>query len=141
MSDGIHIRLETLTRGAETARPASSSSCAQATPGDLPGKAQASGLGRRTFFLETFGCQMNEHDSEKVAGVLLARGYRQVQTAEAASLVLYNTCSIREKAAQKLFSRLGVYRDAPNLANGRRQQIAVLGCVAQQEGEAIFSRA
>ena len=64
-----------------------------------------------TFFLETFGCQMNEHDSEKVAGVLLSRGYRQVESPDAASLILYNTCSIREKAAQKLFSRLGEYRD------------------------------
>ena len=53
---------------------------------------------------------MNEHDSEKVAGVLLARGYRQVESAEAANVVLYNTCSIREKAAQKVFSRLGECR-------------------------------
>jgi tRNA-2-methylthio-N6-dimethylallyladenosine synthase len=64
----------------------------------------------RSFYLETFGCQMNEHDSEKVAGVLLARGYRQVETVEAASVVLYNTCSIREKAAQKVYSRLGEFR-------------------------------
>ncbi|MGB2632768.1 MAG: tRNA (N6-isopentenyl adenosine(37)-C2)-methylthiotransferase MiaB [Candidatus Acidiferrum sp.] len=66
--------------------------------------------GRGTFYLETFGCQMNEHDSEKVAGVLLARGYRQVESVEAANVVLYNTCSIREKAAQKVFSRLGEFR-------------------------------
>jgi tRNA-2-methylthio-N6-dimethylallyladenosine synthase len=92
---------------------------------------------RGTFYLETFGCQMNEHDSEKVAGVLLSRGYRQVESAEAASLILYNTCSIREKAAQKLFSRLGEYRDRPD----RGQTIGVLGCVAQQEGERIFHRA
>jgi tRNA-2-methylthio-N6-dimethylallyladenosine synthase len=90
-----------------------------------------------TFFLETFGCQMNEHDSEKVAGVLLSRGYRQVESADAASLILYNTCSIREKAAQKLFSRLGEYRTRQN--EGRT--IGVLGCVAQQEGEQIFQRA
>jgi tRNA-2-methylthio-N6-dimethylallyladenosine synthase len=80
---------------------------------------------------------MNEHDSEKVAGVLLSRGYRQVESAAAASLILYNTCSIREKAAQKLFSRLGEYRDQPN--EGRT--IGVLGCVAQQEGQRIFQRA
>ena len=66
--------------------------------------------GRGTFYLETFGCQMNEHDSEKVAGVLLARGYRQVETVEEAGVVLYNTCSIREKAAQKVYSRLGEFR-------------------------------
>ena len=92
---------------------------------------------RGTFFLETFGCQMNDHDSEKVAGVLLSRGYRQVESPESASLILYNTCSIREKAAQKVFSRLGEFRVKQN--EGR--VIGVLGCVAQQEGEDIFERA
>ena len=90
----------------------------------------------RTFYLETFGCQMNDHDSEKVAGVLLERGYRQVESPDAAGLVLYNTCSIREKAAHKVFSRLGLYRDA-----NEGKVIGVLGCVAQQEGEVIFDRA
>ena len=71
-----------------------------------------------TFFLETFGCQMNDHDSEKVAGLLLSRGYRQVETPEAARMILYNTCSIREKAAQKVFSRLGEYRE-----RGRRTKL------------------
>jgi tRNA-2-methylthio-N6-dimethylallyladenosine synthase len=93
--------------------------------------------GRGTFFLETFGCQMNDHDSEKVAGVLLSRGYRQVETPEAASMILYNTCSIREKAAQKVFSRLGEYREKQT----EGKIIGVLGCVAQQEGERIFTRA
>jgi tRNA-2-methylthio-N6-dimethylallyladenosine synthase len=92
---------------------------------------------RGTFFLETFGCQMNDHDSEKVAGLLHSRGYRQVETPEAASLILYNTCSIREKAAQKVFSRLGEYREK----QGEGKVIGVLGCVAQQEGEEIFKRA
>ncbi|HEX8871933.1 MAG TPA: tRNA (N6-isopentenyl adenosine(37)-C2)-methylthiotransferase MiaB [Candidatus Acidoferrum sp.] len=91
----------------------------------------------RTFYLETFGCQMNEHDSEKVAGVLLGRGYRQVESIDAANVVLYNTCSIREKAAQKVFSRLGEYR----FTKKEGQVIGVLGCVAQQEGEKIFTRA
>src|SRR5271169_2744027 len=95
------------------------------------------GPGGGTFYLETFGCQMNEHDSEKVAGVLLARGYTQVETVEAASVVLYNTCSIREKAAQKVYSRLGEYR----FRQKEGQVIGVLGCLAQQEGERIFSRA
>ena len=98
---------------------------------------EAEGRARGTFFLETFGCQMNDHDSEKVAGVLLARGYRQVDSPETASLILYNTCSIREKAAQKVFSRLGEYREKQR--EGR--VIGVLGCVAQQEGEEIFERA
>jgi tRNA-2-methylthio-N6-dimethylallyladenosine synthase len=90
-----------------------------------------------TFFLETFGCQMNDHDSEKVAGVLLSRGYKQVESPDTASLILYNTCSIREKAAQKVFSRLGEYRTK----QAAGQVIGVLGCVAQQEGEDIFERA
>src|SRR5436309_6421879 len=92
---------------------------------------------RRAFFLETFGCQMNDHDSEKVAGLRLSRGYQQVETPEAASLILYNTCSIREKAAQKVFSRLGEYREKQSAG----KVIGVLGCVAQQEGEDIFKRA
>ncbi len=96
----------------------------------------ADASGGPTFYLETFGCQMNVHDSEKVAGVLLEKGYRQVETPEAAGLVLYNTCSIREKAAQKVFSRLGEFRFAQE-----GKLIGVLGCVAQQEGEAIFKRA
>jgi tRNA-2-methylthio-N6-dimethylallyladenosine synthase len=95
------------------------------------------GQARGTFFLETFGCQMNDHDSEKVAGLLLSRGYLQVASPEAAALVLYNTCSIREKAAQKVFSRLGEFRGKP----GEGKIIGVLGCVAQQEGEDIFTRA
>jgi tRNA-2-methylthio-N6-dimethylallyladenosine synthase len=99
--------------------------------------AEFGGPSRGTFFLETFGCQMNEHDSEKVAGVLLSRGYTQVETPEAASVILYNTCSIREKAAHKVFSRLGEFRGTP----GEGKLIGVLGCVAQQEGEHIFQRA
>ncbi|MBZ5697920.1 MAG: tRNA (N6-isopentenyl adenosine(37)-C2)-methylthiotransferase MiaB [Acidobacteriia bacterium] len=91
----------------------------------------------RTFYIETFGCQMNVHDSEKVAGVLLGRGYRQVESLDAAKLVFYNTCSIREKAAHKVFSRLGEFRKRPD----SRKIIGVLGCVAQQEGEEIFERA
>ena len=92
----------------------------------------------KTFYIETFGCQMNVHDSEKVAGVLLARGYQQVGTHEEADLIFYNTCSIREKAAHKVFSRLGAFRKS----NRKDQKIiGVLGCVAQQEGEHIFNRA
>src|SRR5882724_8753392 len=92
---------------------------------------------RGTFFLETFGCQMNDHDSEKVAGLLMSRGYQQVESPEAASVIFYNTCSIREKAAQKVFSRLGEFREKQH----EGKIIGVLGCVAQQEGEAIFKRA
>jgi tRNA-2-methylthio-N6-dimethylallyladenosine synthase len=92
----------------------------------------------KTFYIETFGCQMNVHDSEKVQGVLLARGMIPVEDHAQADLVLYNTCSIREKAAQKVFSRLGAFRKG---RSGTRKAIAVLGCVAQQEGERFFERA
>jgi tRNA-2-methylthio-N6-dimethylallyladenosine synthase len=90
----------------------------------------------KSFYIETFGCQMNDHDTEKVEGVLLARGYHPVSSPAQARLVLYNTCSIREKAAQKVFSRIG---DWKTLADGKI--VGVLGCVAQQEGEDIFERA
>jgi tRNA-2-methylthio-N6-dimethylallyladenosine synthase len=103
----------------------------------VPGSDSAASEGK-AFYLETFGCQMNEHDSEKVSGVLLARGYRSVETPADADLVLYNTCSIREKAAHKVFSRLGEWRTA---ARESGKVIGVLGCVAQQEGEEIFERA
>ena len=123
MSDSFHVRLETL-RGAPPSLEAESSA-----PG-APG-----------FYIETFGCQMNEHDSEKVAGVLLRRGYRQVDSPDQAKLVFYNTCSIREKAAQKLFSRLGYFNPKNEMLDASGKIIGVLGCVAQQEGRKIFERA
>jgi len=90
----------------------------------------------KTFYIETFGCQMNAHDSEKVIGTLVDQGYQQVPTPEAAELVFYNTCSIRDKAEQKVFHRLDQFkRDA------KGKTFAVLGCVAQQEGEKIFEKA
>jgi tRNA-2-methylthio-N6-dimethylallyladenosine synthase len=91
----------------------------------------------KAFYIETFGCQMNAHDSEKVVGTLLAKGYNQVDTPEAADLVLYNTCSIRDKAEQKVFNRLQNFKRAA----GKGKVFGVLGCVAQQEGEKIFERA
>src|SRR5450755_1926964 len=123
MSQMIDISLESLAaRGPEFAeRPVSAS---------MPGE------GKR-FYLETFGCQMNAHDSEKVAGVLLARGYQRVDRLDGAEVIFYNTCSIREKAVQKIFSRLGEFRGPV----GESKIIGVLGCVAQQEGEEIFERA
>ena len=91
----------------------------------------------KTFYLETFGCQMNVHDSEKVIGTLRHEGYAQVDSEAAADLILYNTCSIRDKAEQKVFNRLNDYKKLH--ASGKR--FVVLGCVAQQEGERIFERA
>src|SRR6202167_2688613 len=92
---------------------------------------------QKTFYLETFGCQMNAHDSEKVIGTLLQEGYRQGETVEEADLVLYNTCSIRDKAGQKGVKRLSDYKKYKK----QGKKFGVLGCVAQQEGEKIFERA
>jgi tRNA-2-methylthio-N6-dimethylallyladenosine synthase len=96
-----------------------------------------SAVPEKTFYIETFGCQMNVHDSEKVVGTLISQGYRQVPTVEEAGLILYNTCSIRDKAEQKVFHRLADFKKLR--AEGRK--FGVLGCVAQQEGEHIFERA
>jgi tRNA-2-methylthio-N6-dimethylallyladenosine synthase len=94
-------------------------------------------MSSKTFYIETFGCQMNVHDSEKVVGTLVSEGYRQVETVEEADLVLYNTCSIRDKAEQKVFNRLSDYKKYKK----QGKTFGVLGCVAQQEGEKIFERA
>ena len=91
----------------------------------------------KTFYIETFGCQMNVHDSEKVIGTLISEGYSQVETLEEADLILYNTCSIRDKAEQKVFHRLQQFKKE----HGKGKVFGVLGCVAQQEGERIFERA
>ncbi|MBS1834496.1 MAG: tRNA (N6-isopentenyl adenosine(37)-C2)-methylthiotransferase MiaB [Acidobacteria bacterium] len=90
----------------------------------------------KKFYIETFGCQMNVHDSEKVIGTLVTDGYTQVENFEEADLVLYNTCSIRDKAEQKVFTRLQNFRKA-----GKGKTFGVIGCVAQQEGEKIFEKA
>jgi tRNA-2-methylthio-N6-dimethylallyladenosine synthase len=90
----------------------------------------------QTFYIETFGCQMNAHDSEKVIGTLLSQGYTQVAKPDEADLVLYNTCSIRDKAEQKVFHRLQEFK-----RHHQGKVFGVLGCVAQQEGERIFERA
>ncbi len=91
----------------------------------------------KTFYIETFGCQMNAHDSEKVVGTLLQQGYTQAAEEADATLILYNTCSIRDKAEQKVFHRLNEYKRM----QGEGKKFAVLGCVAQQEGAKIFERA
>jgi len=92
---------------------------------------------QKTFYIETFGCQMNFHDSEKVVGTLISEGYQQVEREVDADLIVYNTCSIRDKAEQRVFHRLDDFKKLHK--QGKR--FAVLGCVAQQEGEKIFERA
>ena len=102
-----------------------------------PSARRYTGRVSKTFYIETFGCQMNAHDSEKVIGTLEQQGYAQVQDEAAAGLILYNTCSIRDKAEQKVFHRLNEYKRM----QGEGKKFAVLGCVAQQEGEKIFEKA
>ena len=86
----------------------------------------------KTFYIETFGCQMNVHDSEKVAGVLMARGYRPVDSHQDADIILYNTCSIREKAAQKVFSRLGAFRKAGSAAGKDHWRAGLRGAAGRR---------
>ena len=94
----------------------------------------------RTLYIKTFGCQMNEYDSAKTAELLNhSLGYRLVDTAEQADLLLLNTCSVREKAQEKVFSQLGRWRELKQLRP--EVIIGVGGCVASQEGDAIRERA
>ena len=94
----------------------------------------------KTFFIETWGCQMNDLDTQRLSGNLRLRGYRRVEDETKADLILLNTCSIRDKSEQKVYSRLGELRELKAAASGS-VQIGVCGCVAQQEGEAIRKRA
>jgi len=124
MGDAAYVPLDALTRMvrpdlrplqgvAQTGALASDAGLEPVPPheGGASRSAQAgkASLGK-SFHIETFGCQMNVHDSEKVAGVLLERGYSLVADPLSADVVFYNTCSIREKAAPKVFSRLGQFR-------------------------------
>ena len=91
----------------------------------------------KRYRIETFGCQMNFHDSERMAGLLEQAGYESADSQDDADLIVVNTCSVRELAEEKLFSRLGELRK--NDPEGR-QTVAVTGCVAQQEGKEILRR-
>lgn len=93
---------------------------------------------RRKLYLETFGCQMNVLDSELVLGQLRAQGYESVADRDSADVILYNTCSVREHAEQKVWSRLGELRDRKK--NDPGLIIGVIGCMAERDGERIFQR-
>ena len=93
---------------------------------------------QRRYFIHTFGCQMNESDSQRMGEALARAGWSPTEAAESADLVLLNTCAIREKAEDKLFSALGRYRI---LKAQRGTRIGVAGCVAQQEKEKLIQRA
>ena len=100
----------------------------------LPDK--PNGPGR--FFIDTWGCQMNVHDSEKIAGSLRKIGFSPTSSEVDADLIVLNTCSVREKAEEKVFAHLGRLKPLKEL---KPLIIGVTGCVAQQEGEAVFARA
>ena len=97
----------------------------------------------RKVFIKTWGCQMNVYDSERMAGLLTPLGYAQVGEPDDADLVILNTCHIREKAAEKVYSELGRLRahKENRQSKGRDMKIAVAGCVAQAEGGEISARA
>lgn len=91
------------------------------------------------YLIETFGCQMNEHDSERMAGLLEQAGYERTSDDRDADVIVINTCSVREKAEEKLYTRLGEIRMMGD-DTGARPTVAVAGCVAQQEGASLLSR-
>ena len=98
----------------------------------------------KKLFIKTYGCQMNVYDSDRMAHSLAVHGYRRVDAAEDADLVVLNTCHIREKAAEKVYSELGRLRrlrDSRRQRDGRDLLLAVAGCVAQAEGELLVERA
>ena len=110
---------------------------------DLPPTSSASDMpGSKKLYVKTYGCQMNVYDSERMGDALRLLGYTAVAAPEDADLVILNTCHVREKAADKVFSELGRLRDikAARRAEGKRTQIAVAGCVAQAEGAEIVRR-
>src|ERR1044072_7172494 len=92
-------------------------------------------MSKLSVHIETFGCQMNVSDSERVAAKLRADGFELTEASDSADVILLNTCSIREKAEQKVFRRVGEIKRA---RAGDQPLVGVMGCVAQLEGEAIF---
>src|SRR5512136_110314 len=93
----------------------------------------------KSYHIITFGCQMNEHDSERMAGILETQGFVPAAGPDDADMVILNTCSIREKAEQKFYSELGRLAHAGTMS-GKQRTIAVAGCIAQQEGARLISR-
>ena len=95
-----------------------------------------------SFFIKTYGCQMNVYDSEKISDIMRSQGYSQSESVENSDVAIFNTCHIREKASEKLFSDLGriaIYKDN-RMKAGRSMKVVVTGCVAQAEGEEIKKR-
>src|SRR5256885_7613457 len=99
--------------------------------------------GPRKLYVKSYGCQMNAYDSHRMADLLAPEGYVETTGPEDADLIILNTCHIREKAAEKVYSELGRMRQLKEAAaeGGRRVTVAVAGCVAQAEGSEIIRRA
>src|SRR5690606_34430080 len=97
----------------------------------------------RKVYIKSFGCQMNVYDARRMADTLARDNYAEVASPEDADLIILNTCHIREKAVEKVYSELGRLREmrADAMSRGREQMIAVAGCVAQAEGKEIIRRA
>jgi tRNA-2-methylthio-N6-dimethylallyladenosine synthase len=93
----------------------------------------------KKYLIETFGCQMNVHDSERMAGLLDQAGYESTTSDRDADVIVINTCSVREHAEEKLYTRLGELR-VLHEDTGRRPVVAVAGCVAQQEGQSLLKK-
>ncbi len=108
----------------------------------VPGSSESE-MSTKKVFIKTFGCQMNVYDSERIVESLAPAGFEETATIEDADLVVLNTCHIREKAAEKVYSELGRIRRVKDdrQAEGRKTTIAVAGCVAQAEGQEIVNRA
>ena len=104
----------------------------------MSNKSKSCGKAGLRFHIRTFGCQMNMHDSEKIAGVLTEAGYCESSGSDDADVIVLNTCSIREKAEQKFFSELGRLGKAKE--KNPRLKIAVAGCIARQRGKDLFRR-
>jgi len=112
-------------------------------PEQLPSESLHDGSNSRKVFIKTYGCQMNVYDSTRMSDALARDGYEPTEDMEEADLVLLNTCHIREKAAEKVYSALGRLREMKKkkAAKGKEMMIGVAGCVAQAEGEEILRRA
>ncbi len=131
MADGRHTLLNRLDPPPAAAAQARASA----------GTAAAQRPSARKVHIKTYGCQMNVYDSRRMADLLAPLGYAETDAAEDADLVVLNTCHIREKAAEKVYSELGRLRRIKEAPGRRPMKIAVAGCVAQAEGPEIAARA
>ncbi len=105
----------------------------------VAGESESAPIMARKYLIETYGCQMNVHDSERMAGLLEQAGFEVTAADEDADLVVINTCSVRERAEEKLYSRLGHLKGL-QVRTGRAPMVAVTGCVAQQEGAQVLAK-